>query len=166
MKSVTVYSDGACHGNPGPGGYGVILDYAGVRRERSQGYRLTTNNRMELLGVITGIEALKEPCAVTVITDSLYVIKAFEQDWIGTWQRNGWRTGDRKPVKTVDLWRRLLEASAPHALKFQWVRGHAGHPENEHCDDLANEAATGATLLSDDGYESGLRRTALLDDPT
>ena len=140
--NVTIYTDGAARGNPGPGGYGAVLEYIDPKnqlhvKELSAGYRRTTNNRMELLGVITALEALNRPCNVTLYSDSKYVVDAFNQHW----------------VKNVDLWKRLLQAKAPHAVKFVWVKGHAGHPQNERCDELATYAADNGPLLEDTGAE-------------
>ena len=143
---VTLYSDGASRGNPGPGGYGTILQYtdrAGVLHEKeiSEGFRSTTNNRMELMGVIAGLEALVKPCSVDVWSDSQYVIKAFNDHWIDGWVKRGWKKADGKPVLNEELWRRLLLAAEPHEITWHWVKGHAGHPENERCDALATAAA-------------------------
>jgi len=135
LKSVTLYSDGSSLGNPGPGGYGGILEYKGKRREFSGGEAHTTNNRMELRGVIEGLKMLKEPCAVEVVTDSSYVAKAINE-WLPGWVRR-----DFKKVKNPDLWREYLAAAAPHRVHATWVRGHAGHPENERCDELARTEA-------------------------
>ena len=152
---VTIYTDGSARGNPdGPGGYGVILQYIdpkGVLHERlkSAGYKKTTNNRMELMGVIAGLEALTKPCDVEVISDSKYVTEAFNQNWIDNWQRNGWRKSDKKPVLNVDLWKRLLDAKRQHNVTFTWVKGHADHPENERCDKMAVAAALSDDLLDD-----------------
>ncbi|MBO4890436.1 MAG: ribonuclease HI [Lachnospiraceae bacterium] len=152
---VTIYTDGSARGNPdGPGGYGVILHYTdskGTLHEstRSAGYKKTTNNRMELMGVIAGLESLNRPCSVEIVSDSKYVTEAFNQKWIDNWIRNGWRKADKKPVLNVDLWKRLLDAAAPHDLKFTWVKGHAEHPENERCDKMAVEAALSSELLDD-----------------
>jgi ribonuclease HI len=156
VKQVTIFSDGACIGNPGPGGYGAIMQYGGDRRERSQGYRLTTNNRMELMGVITGLEALREPCDVRVVTDSEYVVKGITEGRAVAWRARRWRTAANQPAKNVDLWKRLLELCEQHRVEFEWVQGHAGHPENERCDALANAAAAGEALLVDEGYESAV----------
>lgn len=138
MTKVTIYSDGACSGNPGPGGYGVILtcDDPPMERELSGGDRNTTNNRMELMGAIVGLESLKKPARVEMVTDSQYVAKG-ATEWIDGWIRRGWRNASKKPVANRDLWERLLEAMAPHEVTWTWVRGHAGHPENERCDALA-----------------------------
>lgn len=152
---VIIYSDGSARGNPeGPGGYGTVLQYIDSKgnlheREFSGGYVKTTNNRMELRGVIVGLEALTKPCEVTVISDSKYVTDAFNQNWIENWIKNGWRTAGKSPVKNIDLWKRLLKAMEPHTVTFQWVKGHAGHPENERCDKLATTAADGEGLLDD-----------------
>lgn len=152
---VTIYTDGAARGNPeGPGGYGTILQYIDLKgtlheREFSAGYKKTTNNRMELMAVIVGLEALNKPCEVEIISDSKYVTDAFNQNWIAGWMKNGWKTSTKKPVKNPDLWKRLLKAKEPHLVKFTWVRGHDGHPENERCDTLATTAADGTDLLDD-----------------
>lgn len=156
MFQVTMYTDGAARGNPGPGGFGCLLrfvDAKGVMHEReySGGFVKTTNNRMELLAVITGFEALNKPCAVRLVSDSQYVIHAFTQHWIEGWKKRGWKTAGREPVKNQDLWQRLLAAMEPHQVEFEWVKGHAGHPENERCDQLATEAADGEHLCIDTG---------------
>ncbi|MDD2997716.1 MAG: ribonuclease HI, partial [Candidatus Riflebacteria bacterium] len=130
-------SDGACSGNPGPGGWGAILRYKGNEKELSGGEKETTNNRMELMGVISALEELKEACKVTVVTDSQYIANAFTQKWLENWQKNGWKTAGRKPVKNKELWERLLKQAERHQLDWQWIRGHSGHPENERCDQLA-----------------------------
>ena len=154
MLEVTLYTDGAARGNPeGPGGYGALLQFVDSKgalheRELSAGYQKTTNNRMELMAVIAGLEALTKPCRVHVISDSRYVTEAFNQHWIDSWATKGWK-GAGGPVKNVDLWKRLLRAATPHELHFSWVRGHAGHPENERCDRLATTAADGTNLLTD-----------------
>ena len=155
---VKMYTDGAARGNPeGPGGYGVILsciDKNGelFEREYSCGYRRTSNNRMELLAVITGFEQLKFPCEVEVYSDSKYVVDAFNRHWIDGWVRKNWRR-PQGPVKNVDLWKRLLEAKEPHTATFIWVKGHDGHPQNERCDALATAAADGGSLLIDTEWE-------------
>lgn len=151
---VTLYTDGSARGNPeGPGGYGAVLQYidrTGILHEReySAGYKKTTNNRMELMAVIVGLEALTKPCEVEVISDSKYVTDAFNKNWIDGWLKKNWK-GASGPVKNVDLWKRLLKAKAPHQVTFTWVKGHAGHPENERCDMLATGAADGSDLLDD-----------------
>jgi ribonuclease HI len=136
---VEVFTDGACRGNPGPGGWGVVLRYGGVEKQLSGAEPATTNNRMELTAVIRGLEALTRPCRVVVTTDSQYVRNGIS-DWIRRWRRNGWRTADRQPVKNVDLWQRLDELAAGHEVEWHWVKGHAGHPENERADRLATAA--------------------------
>lgn len=151
MKEVIIYSDGACSGNPGPGGYGVILSYKGKEKELSGGFSNTTNNRMELMGVIVGLEALKEPCNVTVITDSKYVVDGIEKGWINKWKGNGWKRSDKEKVANIDLWERLLKAMSKHQVKFVWIPGHNGHPQNERCDRLAVKAASAPNLLPDLG---------------
>ncbi|MDD6616787.1 MAG: ribonuclease HI [Lachnospiraceae bacterium] len=154
---VKMYTDGAARGNPdGPGGYGTILQYVDPRgemhvREYSQGYVKTTNNRMELMAAIAGLEALTRPCEVEIYSDSQYLVNAFNQHWIDSWQKKNWIRGKNEPVKNVDLWKRLLEAMAPHRVRFFWVKGHDGHPENERCDELATTAADGADLIRDEG---------------
>ena len=140
MKSVMIYADGACSGNPGPGGYGAILEYNGNRRELSAGYRHTTNNRMELLGVIRALESLEEPCEITIVSDSQYVINGLEQGWAAKWKRNGWMRNKKDKALNPDLWGRLLELVARHNVTYRWVRGHSGHPENKLCDELARRA--------------------------
>ena len=152
---VKILTDGAARGNPeGPGGYGTVLQYIDSKgelheREYSAGYKKTTNNRMELMAVIIGLEALTRPCEVEVISDSKYVTDAFNQHWVDGWLKRNWKGSSNNPVKNVDLWKRLLKAKAPHQVKFTWVKGHAGHPENERCDKLATTAADGNSLLDD-----------------
>lgn len=137
MKQVNIYSDGACSGNPGPGGYGTVLEYNGVTKEFSEGFADTTNNRMELLGAIVGLEALKEPCEVTLYSDSRYLCESVNQRWVYGWQARGWKKADKKPALNVDLWQRLLPLLETHQVTFVWIKGHAGHPMNERCDALA-----------------------------
>ena len=137
MKKVTIYSDGACSGNPGPGGYGTVLVYNGIEKELSEGFDNTTNNRMELLGCIKGLECLKEPCEVNVVSDSKYLCDAINQGWLSKWVTNNWRKADKKPVLNVDLWEQLLPLLNKHNVKFVWVKGHNDHPQNERCDKLA-----------------------------
>ena len=137
-RVVVIYSDGACRGNPGPGGWGVLLRANGAEKELYGGEAATTNNRMELMAVIRALEALKRRCRVKLYTDSLYVMKGITI-WIHDWKRKGWRTADKKPVKNEDLWRRLDELAAKHEIEWHWVKGHAGHPENERADELANK---------------------------
>ena len=137
MKKVDIYTDGACSGNPGPGGWGTILIYNGHEKEMSGGEAETTNNKMELTAVIKGLAALKEPCEVTVTTDSKYVCDAINQGWLSKWVTNNWRKADKKPVLNVDLWVQLLPLLNKHNVKFVWVKGHNDHPQNERCDKLA-----------------------------
>ena len=152
---VTIYTDGSARGNPdGPGGYGTILSYIDSNgtehlREYSQGYKKTTNNRMELLAAIVGLEALIKPCEVTLYSDSQYLVKAFNENWLEGWIKKGWKRGKNEPVKNVDLWKRLLRAMEPHRVEFVWVKGHAGLPQNERCDVLATTAADSDDLLED-----------------
>ena len=141
MKHVEIYTDGACSGNPGPGGYGAILVYNGKEKELSGGEKQTTNNRMELLAVITALEALKEPCTVTLTTDSKYVSDGITQGWAESWQARGWRKSDGKPAMNPELWERLLSLLKIHSVEFVWVKGHAGHDYNERCDTLATAYA-------------------------
>lgn len=137
MKFVELFTDGACSGNPGKGGWGAILRYNGREKELCGGEAETTNNRMELTAVIRGLEALKEPCQVRLISDSKYVIDAIDKGWVYGWQRNGWRKADKKPALNVDLWERLLPLLDRHQVELVWVKGHQGHPENERCDKMA-----------------------------
>ena len=137
MKTVTLYTDGACSGNPGPGGWGTILVYQGVEKELSAGEEHTTNTRMELLAAIMGLEQLKEPCKVTLISDSKYLCESILQKWVFSWEQNGWRKADKKPALNVDLWERMLKQLRRHEVEVQWIKGHAGHPQNERCDRLA-----------------------------
>lgn len=149
---VTIFTDGACLGNPGPGGWGAVLLSGKHRREVSEGFRLTTNNRMELLAVIRALESLKRPSAAEVFTDSKYLHDAVNKGWLARWQRNGWQTAEKKPVKNQDLWLRLDALLKRHRVRFSWVRGHAGNPENERCDRLAKAAALGPELFEDEEY--------------
>lgn len=155
MKEVEIYTDGSSRGNPGPGGYGVVLRFGRHTREAASGYRRTTNNRMEMLAATVGLELLKEPCRVTLFSDSRYVVDALTKGWVEGWKKRGWKKKDKSPVKNVDLWKRLEAAAAPHRVDWQWVKGHAGHEMNERCDDLATRAADGemGDLAEDRGYE-------------
>lgn len=137
MKEIEMFTDGACSGNPGPGGYGVILRYNGHEKKLYGGDPNTTNNRMEMTAVITGLKALKEPCKVTVTTDSKYVVDSITKGWAKSWQARGWKKADKKPALNADLWEVMLRLLEIHQVKFVWVKGHAGHPENEECDRLA-----------------------------
>lgn len=156
--NVEIYTDGAARGNPdGPGGYGAVLHYTDAggtlhEKELSQGYIKTTNNRMELMAAIAGLEALKVPCDVTLYSDSKYLVDAFNQNWIDGWVRKGWKRGKNEPVKNPDLWKRLLKAKESHNVTFVWVKGHNGHPLNERCDELATTAADGDNLIEDKMY--------------
>ena len=150
-----IYTDGAARGNPdGPGGYGTVLEYIDSKgelhtREYSCGYVKTTNNRMELMAAIVGLEALKKSCQITLYSDSKYLVDAFNQNWIEGWIAKGWKRGKNEPVKNIDLWKRLLKAMEPHEVKYVWVKGHDGHPQNERCDELATSAADGENLIED-----------------
>ncbi len=154
---VKIYTDGAARGNPdGPGGYGTVLEYVDIKgqlhvKELSCGYVKTTNNRMELMAVIAGLEALNRPCTVEVYSDSQYVVNAFNQHWVEGWIKKNWKRGKNEPVKNVDLWKRLLAAKEPHSVTFHWVKGHDGHPQNERCDKLATTAADSGNLIADEG---------------
>ena len=154
MQHVQLYSDGSCLGNPGPGGYGVILRLSstGYEKEFSGGFKNTTNNRMEILSVSVGLRQLKEPCLVDVYSDSQYVCNAIQKKWLSTWRKNNWQKSDKKPVKNQDLWEILWPLLVKHQVTFHWVRGHSGHVENERCDVLAKDAANGSSLQCDDGY--------------
>lgn len=136
-KKVTIFTDGACSGNPGPGGYAAILRYKEQEKEISGALKETTNNRMELTAVIMALKTLKEPCEVEIFSDSKYVVDSFKKGWIDNWQKNGWKTSNRKPVLNVDLWKELLILLKVHDVTFFWVKGHNAHPENERCDSLA-----------------------------
>ncbi len=137
MKTVTLYTDGACSGNPGPGGWGAILEYGGLRKELSGGEDSTTNNRMELTAVIRGLQALKEPCVVTLYSDSKYVISALQKGWAKGWRSRGWVKGDKQPALNPDLWETLLSLAEVHSLRCHWVKGHADNPMNNRCDAMA-----------------------------
>lgn len=148
---VEIFTDGSCLGNPGPGGYGALLRYKGHEKALSEGFFLTTNNRMELLAAIVALETLKRPCDIVLTTDSQYVRQGITQ-WIHNWKRRGWRKADKSPVVNVDLWQRLDAAITRHQIDWQWVKGHAGHPENERCDELARAAAESPSQ-EDTGYQ-------------
>lgn len=154
---VEIYTDGACSGNPGKGGYGIVLRYKKsdgtyVSKELSQGYENTTNNRMELLAAVIALESLTKKCDVTLYSDSKYLIDAIEQNWLENWVLKGWKTASKKPVKNVDLWKRFIEIREKHNVKFVWVKGHAGHEFNEICDKLAVKAYNGVDLKQDTGF--------------
>ncbi|GKX28941.1 ribonuclease H [Vallitalea longa] len=158
MKEINIYTDGACRGNPdGPGGYGVVLEYldkSGDKhiKELSCGYKSTTNNRMELMGVLKALEALNKPCKVELYTDSQYIVNSFNKGWLDNWIKNNWKRGKNKKedVKNVDLWKRIIDAMRNHEVAFNWVKGHASHPQNERCDFLATSAADGDNLVEDE----------------
>ncbi|OUP50731.1 ribonuclease HI [Lachnoclostridium sp. An181] len=156
---VMIYTDGAARGNPeGPGGFGTVLEYTDTKgvlhtKEISKGYKRTTNNRMELMAAIAGLEALNRPCEVELYSDSKYLVDAFNQRWIDGWLKKNWKRGKNEPVKNIDLWKRLLKAKEPHNVSFFWVKGHDGHPQNERCDTLATTAADGDDLSVDEGLE-------------
>ncbi|MBE0363398.1 ribonuclease HI [Pseudoalteromonas ulvae UL12] len=152
-KSVAIYTDGSCLGNPGPGGYGVVLIYNGHSKELSQGYSLTKNNRMELLAAIVGLEALTQVCDVTLTTDSQYVKQGIES-WLAGWKKRNWLTASKQAVKNKDLWQRLDVINQHHHVQWQWVKGHSGHDENERCDQLARSAAQSSSLIEDIGYQA------------
>lgn len=152
QKSVVIYTDGSCLGNPGPGGYAAVLLYKQHRKELSGGFRLTTNNRMELLAAIIALETLKDACLVNLTTDSQYVRLGITQ-WLAGWKRNNWRTSQKQPVKNQDLWQRLDQAASKHQLNWHWVKAHNGHPENERCDELARAAATDQPTAIDSVFE-------------
>ena len=147
LPHVEIATDGACKGNPGPGGWGAVIRMGNKEKELSGGEPLTTNNRMEMTAAICGLNALTKPCRVTLSTDSRYVMDGLTK-WIKGWQRNGWKTADKKPVKNADLWQALLDAAMPHCIEWVWVKGHAGHPENERADRLASDAAIAAGRVS------------------
>ena len=146
MKKVNIYTDGACKGNPGRGGWGTILVYGAHEKELSGGEVMTTNNRMELMAVISGLEALREPCEVTLTSDSTYVINSITKKWLDGWKKKNWVKSGNTPVPNADLWKRLIEAMKPHTIEWVWVRGHNGHPYNERCDRLAVAAAERAAV--------------------
>ncbi|OBT11672.1 ribonuclease HI [Shewanella sp. UCD-FRSSP16_17] len=153
LKLITIYTDGSCLGNPGPGGYGIVMKYKRQTKEMSDGFKLTTNNRMELLAPIIALEALYEPCQVILTSDSQYMRQGITQ-WIHGWKKKGWITSTKTPVKNVDLWKRLDKVSQIHQMDWRWVKGHAGHAENERCDDLARWAAEAKPEQEDVNYNA------------
>ena len=159
-SDVTIYTDGGCLGNPGPGGYGAVLRCGAHEKHLSGGFARTTNNRMEIMAAIVALEALNMPCRVTLHSDSKYVVDAMTQGWVQRWKANGWMRNKKDKAVNVDLWERLLAACAPHEVAFKWVKGHAGHPDNEACDRLANAAASGKDLRTDEGYEQTSAETS------
>lgn len=154
LKKIIIYSDGCSLGNPGPGGYGVIVMYKDIRKELSGGFKLTTNNRMELMAAIEGLSALKEKCDVTLYTDSRYVVDGIMKGWAEGWRKKGWMRNKKEKAVNVDLWKKLLDLIEKHKVEIKWVQGHAGHPENEFCDRLAKQSAMGRDLSNDAGYIS------------
>jgi ribonuclease HI len=158
VKKVTIYTDGGCTPNPGPGGYGIVLIYGEQRRELSGGYRSTTNNRMELTAAIRGLQALKEPCEVTLFSDSQYVVNGITKGWARTWKSKGWIKSDKRPAENIDLWEDLLNLCETHTVRFEWIRGHNGHAENECCDRLAGDASRRQDLPIDSVYEGNSKR--------
>ena len=165
IKQVTIYTDGGCIDNPGPGGYGVVLLHDSHRKELYGGFRMTTNNRMEILAAIAGLEALKEPCRVTLFSDSQYLVNAIEKEWALRWRADGWWRNKKERAVNPDLWERLLKLCEVHQVKFKWVRGHAGQRENERCDALAQTAARSSKLAIDQGYEQLKGRSPDLREP-
>ncbi|NMG57014.1 ribonuclease HI [Geitlerinema sp. P-1104] len=155
MKSVTIYTDGACSGNPGPGGYGTVLIYRDFRKELSGGFRRTTNNRMEMMAAIVGLKLLKQACQVTLYSDSKYIVDAMRQGWAKRWKAKGWWRNKKERAKNPDLWEELLQLSDFHQVEFVWVKGHAGNKENECCDRLAVAASKQSDLPADDVFERG-----------
>lgn len=156
MKDVNLYTDGACSGNPGKGGYGAILSYNGREKVMSEGFVLTTNNRMELLAAVVGLENLKEPCRVTLYSDSKYLVDAVEKGWVYSWKKKGWKKADGKPALNSDLWERMLSQLETHTVTLVWLKGHAGHEYNERCDALAVGAYNSNELGHDEVYEGSL----------
>ena len=152
MKNIEIYTDGACSGNPGAGGYGIVMLYKNIRKELSKGYRLTTNNRMEMLAVIVALKSLKEPCNVTLYSDSKYVIDSIVKKWVYNWQKNDWKRNKKEKASNVDLWEELLPLLEIHNVEFIWVKGHSNNVENERCDELARNAITNGKLEEDENY--------------
>ena len=153
-KEVSVYTDGACRGNPGPGGYGIILEYKATKKEFAEGYRWTTNNRMELMALVKALSLLKEPCRLKITTDSKYLLGGIDEGWLLSWKANGWKTKKGDNVQNRDLWEKLDELLRHHIADFAWVKGHADNPENNRCDELAVIAATERATSLDHGYEA------------
>ncbi len=153
MKIVDIYTDGACSGNPGQGGYGIVMMYNGARKEVNKGFVMTTNNRMELLAVIDALSLLKEPCKVRLYSDSKYVVSAIKEGWLIGWIAKNWKNSKKEPVKNIDLWKELIPLIEKHEVEFIWVKGHADNVENERCDELAREAIKNNTLIVDKGFD-------------
>ncbi len=162
LKEVTIYTDGGCVPNPGPGGYGVILIYGDRKRKLSGGFRLTTNNRMEIFAAIAGLEALKFPSKVKLYSDSRYLVDNMNQGWVRKWQENGWWRNKKEKAINIDLWEKLLILCDRHQIEFKWVKGHAGHPMNERCDELSMSALKQPNLPADEGYEHHLEENDLV----
>jgi ribonuclease HI len=160
LKRVVIHTDGSCLGNPGPGGWAVILRYRDHEREMAGGFAQTTNNRMEVMAVLKALHSLKEPCCVDLYTDSQYVAKAVREGWLKKWRSNGWRNAAGKPVKNRDLWEQLLPLLERHDIRFFWLKGHAGHPENERCDELARVQAALSGLPADEGFAAAREEAA------
>jgi ribonuclease HI len=161
LEAVVIFTDGGAIRNPGPGGFGVLMYYGEYRKELSAGFRRTTNNRMELLACIEGLKALTRPCEVVLYSDSSYVVNGIMKGWAKRWRANGWMRNKEERAENVDLWEQLLDLSTQHKVTFKWVKGHAGNPDNECCDQLATEAAQGKTLLVDENYEQGRTQESL-----
>ncbi len=153
MKIVDIYTDGACSGNPGQGGYGIVMMYNGARKEVNKGFVMTTNNRMELLAVIDALTLLKEPCKVRLYSDSKYVVSAIKEGWLIGWIAKNWKNSKKEPVKNIDLWKELIPLIEKHEVEFIWVKGHADNVENERCDELAREAIKNNQLIVDKGFD-------------
>jgi len=159
LKQIEIFTDGSSLGNPGPGGYGAIVSYKGIKKELSQGYRKTTNNRMEMMGAIAALSALKERCHVILYTDSQYLADGIMKGWALGWRKRGWVKSNKEKALNVDLWSKLLDLLEYHNVEFRWLRGHAGHIENERCDKLAKQAAVSPGLLADAGYEESIGKS-------
>lgn len=153
MDKLILYSDGACSGNPGPGGYGAVIKFSDITKTYSRGFEYTTNNRMELMGVIEPLESIKEPHEIHIITDSKYVVDAINKKWLDGWTRRQWKTSSKKKAKNIDLWKRFLVLLDKHAITIEWVKGHNSHPQNDYCDQLAVKARLGQNLFKDEEYD-------------
>ena len=162
-KTVIIYTDGACSGNPGPGGYGVVLCYQKQQKQLAQGFRLTTNNRMEIMAAIAGLDALKSSCRVKLYSDSKYLVDAMTRGWVMRWQANGWKRNKKEQASNIDLWKRLLPLCRRHKVEYIWLKGHAGHQWNECCDQLARQALDRPHLLPDEGYECLMNSSSQLE---
>jgi len=158
MKFVEIYTDGACSGNPGPGGYGTILRFNGKEKELSEGFKETTNNRMELKAVLAGLAALKEKCEVKIYSDSKYIVDAINKGWLKKWKKNGWVRGKKDELKNKDLWKEADSLLSQHDVTIEWVKGHSGHEENERCDQLAVNASKGESLKDDEPFTINLEK--------